>query len=232
VELGFRTSFPDNFLRPVARGANAEEAEGRLAFAVSAIRAHLGALIYSERDETMEEVVGQLLRERATTIASAESCTGGTIAQKLTDVPGSSDYVVGGVVAYADSAKVALLGVPEALLEEYGAVSEPVAIAMAEGARERFGSDFAVSTTGISGPGGGSETKPVGLVCIALAREGEAHAESFVFPLDRTRHRALTSQVALDWVRRALLGVEIIDPSLMRQQGGGPPPSSGSASGP
>jgi nicotinamide-nucleotide amidase len=96
---------------------------------------------------------------------------------------------------------------------------------MAEGVRERFGADIGIATTGISGPDGGTEAKPVGLVHLALASESETHAESFVFPLDRARHRQLTAQVALDWVRRTLLGAELVGPSLMRIRGGGPPPA-------
>ena len=169
-------------------------------------------------------MVGRLLRERGARVAVAESCTGGLVAAKLTDVPGSSDYFLGGVVAYADAAKRALLGVPEALLAEHGAVSEPVARAMAEGARARFGADLAVATTGISGPGGGSEAKPVGLVHIALADAQGTHADHFVFPLDRTRHRQLTAQVALDWIRRRLLGFPLEGPTLLRRRGGASTP--------
>jgi nicotinamide-nucleotide amidase len=231
VSLGFRTSFPDNFLRPTARGASAEEAEAKLADVVSAIRDRLGALIYGEDDESMESVAGGLLRDQGKSLAVAESCTGGLIAQKLTDVPGSSDYFLGGVVAYSNAAKVSLLGVPEALLREHGAVSEPVACKMAEGVRARFGADFGIATTGISGPGGGSEEKPVGLVYVALADGGEdgTHAEAFVFPLDRARHRALTAQLALDWVRRKLSGHELVGPTLLRRTGGASSPGSGGA---
>jgi nicotinamide-nucleotide amidase len=220
VVLGFRTSFPDNYLRPVARAATAAQADALLDRVCDSIRARLGALVYGEGEETLEQVVGRLLRERGASIAVAESCTGGLIAAKLTDVPGSSDYFVGGVVAYADAAKRALLDVPEALIAQHGAVSEPVARAMAEGARARFGADLAVATTGISGPGGGSETKPVGLVHIALADAQGTHADHFVFPLDRTRHRQLTAQVALDWIRRRMLGFPLEGPTLLRRTGG------------
>jgi nicotinamide-nucleotide amidase len=224
VSLGFRTSFPDNYLRPVARAATAEEAEARLADVCSAIRERLGALVYAEGDVTLEQVAGDLLRERGRTIAVAESCTGGLIAEKLTDVPGASRCVLGGVVAYANTAKRDLLGVPEALLEEHGAVSEPVVRAMAEGVRARFGADLGIATTGISGPDGGSEEKPLGLVHLALADGERTHADHFVFPLDRTRHRLLTAQVAIDWVRRAMLGVPLVGPSLLRRAGGGSAP--------
>ncbi len=224
VSLGFRTAFPDNYLRPLARAATVEEAEAKLAHLCDAIRERLGPLVYSEGDETLPAVVGRLLREHGRTIAVAESCTGGLVAERITEVPGASDYFAGGVVVYANAAKTALLGVPEAMLAEHGAVSEPVARAMAEGARTRFAADFGVATTGISGPGGGGPAKPVGLVHVALARESGTHADHFVFPLDRNRHRLLTAQIALDWVRRALLGVELVGPTLMRRRGGGSTP--------
>ena len=188
------------------------------------IRERLGAIVYGEGDETLEAVVGRLLRERGKTLAVAESCTGGLVAQKLTDVPGSSAYFLGGVVAYGDASKRALLGVPAELLAAHGAVSDEVARAMAEGARARFGADLAVATTGISGPGGGTPEKPVGLVHIALADGTRTHADHFVFALDRQRHRMLTAQVALDWVRRSLLSLELVGPTLLRRTGGGNAP--------
>ncbi len=217
VSLGFRTSFPDNFLRPLARAATAVEAEAELDGICDAIRKRLGPLVYAEGEQTLESVVGQLLTERGVTIAVAESCTGGLIAQKITDNEGASAYFLGGVVAYANEAKTELLGVPEAVLAEHGAVSDPVVRLMAEGVRKRLGADIGVATTGISGPGGGSDSKPVGLVHVALAKEGETHAEAFVFPLDRTRHRQLTAQVALDWVRRTMIGAELVGPTLLRR---------------
>jgi nicotinamide-nucleotide amidase len=225
VSLGFRTSFPDNYLRPLARGASEAEAEAKLDEICDAIRDRLGPLVYGEGDDSMEKVVGRLLAEQGRTIAVAESCTGGLIAERITDVPGSSGYFLGGVVAYANSAKQDLLGVPADVLETHGAVSDATVRAMAEGVRRRFGADIGVATTGISGPDGGSDEKPVGLVHLALARDGETHAEHFVFPLDRTRHRQLTAQVALDWVRRSLLGVVLEGPSLLRRRGGGSPPA-------
>jgi nicotinamide-nucleotide amidase len=224
VVLGFRTSFPDNYLRPVARAATAAQADALLDRVCAAIRARLGPLVYGEGEEALEQVVGRLLRERGARVAVAESCTGGLIAAKLTDVPGSSAYFQGGVVAYADAAKRALLGVSEALLAEHGAVSDPVARAMAEGVRARFGADLAVATTGISGPDGGTAAKPVGLVHLALADAAGTHSDHFVFPLDRLRHRQLTAQVALDWIRRRLLGVPLEGPTLLRRRGGASAP--------
>jgi nicotinamide-nucleotide amidase len=217
VSLGVRTAFPDNYLRPVARAASAAEAEAKLDRLCAAIRERLGPLVYGEGEaETLPAVVGRLLREAGRTLAVAESCSGGLVAELVTAIPGASDYFRGGIVAYANSAKQALLDVPGELLERHGSVSDPVARAMAEGARRRFGADLGVATTGISGPGGGTPEKPVGLVHVALARAEGTHADSFVFPLDRVRHRLLTAQVALDWVRRALLGVELAGPALLR----------------
>lgn len=225
VSLGFRTAFPDNYLRPVARAASAAEAEAKLDRVCAAIRERLGALVYGEGDaETLPAVLGRLLRERGRTLAVAESCTGGLVAERITAVAGASDYFLGGVVAYANAAKEALLGVPRDLLDRHGAVSDPVARAMAEGVRRRFGADFGVATTGISGPSGGTAEKPVGLVHVALARPEGTHAEAFVFPLDRPRHRMLTAQLAFDWVRRALLGEELVGPTLMRARGGASAP--------
>ncbi len=226
VELGFRTSFPDNFLRPVARARTAAEADLRIAEATRSIRERLGAVVYGEGVDTMESVVGRLLTERGLTVATAESCTGGLIAERFTDVPGSSEYFLGGVVSYSNEAKAAMLGVPESLIAREGAVSEPVVRAMAEGARSRFGSDFVIATSGISGPDGGSAEKPVGLVWIALATRDGIHADSFVFQVDRSRHRRLTAQVGLDWIRRSMLGAELVGPSLLRRAGGGSAPGS------
>jgi nicotinamide-nucleotide amidase len=224
VSLGFRTSFPDNYLRPLARAATEAEAVALLEKVCATIHERLGALVYGEGEETMAMVAGRLLRERGATVAVAESCTGGLIAEKLTDVPGASDYFLGGVVAYANAAKQNLLGVPEALIAEHGAVSEPVARAMAEGVRARFDADIGVATTGISGPDGGSAEKPVGLVHLALADAAGTHADHFVFPVARVGHRELTAQVALDWIRRRMLGVALEGPTLMRRRGGASAP--------
>jgi nicotinamide-nucleotide amidase len=192
---------------------------------VTAIQERIGDVVYGEGTDTMESVVGRELANRGLTIATAESCTGGLIAERLTDVPGSSAYFLGGVVSYSNEAKIAMLGVPAAVIESEGAVSEASVRAMAEGVLERFGSDFGIATSGISGPGGGTPDKPVGLVWIALATaDGETHAQSFVFEVDRSRHRRLTAQVALDWIRRSMIGAELIGPSLMRRGGSGSAP--------
>ncbi len=223
VQIGFRTAFPDNYLRVVTRERDGATADARIEEVVAEVHKILDDVIYGEGVESMQAVVGRLLLERGRTVATAESCTGGLISELITEVPGSSAWFLGGAACYANSAKTALLGVPEEMLLEHGAVSEPVARAMAEGARARFGADIAVSTTGISGPDGGTPEKPVGLVHMALATAEGTHADHFVFTLDRLRHRRLCAQVGLDWVRRHLLGLELTGPSLMRAGGGSAP---------
>jgi PncC family amidohydrolase len=137
---------------------------------------------------------------RGLTVATAESCTGGLIAAALTEVPGSSGYVLGGVVAYADRVKAALLEVPVDVLANHGAVSAQVALAMASGARRRFGTDLAVSVTGIAGPGGATEAKPLGLTYIGLADRGETAVRRFTWSGDRTANRTASAAAALAWL--------------------------------
>jgi nicotinamide-nucleotide amidase len=216
VELGFRTQFPDNHVRPVARAASAAEADARLARSCELLRERLGALVYGEGEESLEAVTGRLLAEHGMTLAVAESCTGGMIGELLTATPGSSLYFKGGVVAYWSESKTSLLGVPDEMLKQHGAVSEPVARAMAEGALARFGSDLAVATTGIAGPTGGSAEKPVGLVYVALASAAGSQVRELQLAFDRERNRRLTAQIAIDWVRRHLLGASLDLPRLGR----------------
>lgn len=150
------------------------------------------------------EAVGEALRARGWMVCTAESCTGGLIAEQLTDVAGSSAYVLGGVVAYANSAKQALLGVRAETLAQHGAVSEPVAAEMAAGAQRAFGADLAVSVTGIAGPGGGTPDKPVGLTYIGLAgRDGVIAVERHVWPGDRAAVRAASAERALQMLLEA-----------------------------
>jgi competence/damage-inducible protein CinA-like protein len=168
--------------------------------------AALGEHVYSTDGRVMEEIVGDLLKSRRRTIAAAESCTGGLLMSRLTDVAGSSAYVRAGVVAYDNADKMALLGVPEALLEQHGAVSEPVAVAMAEGIQSRTRADVAVGITGIAGPGGGSAEKPVGTVVIAVLAPGHpAYVRTFQFIGARTQVKYQSTQAALNRVRRMLL---------------------------
>ena len=194
-------------LHLAARAATREEAAGALDAATNELAAVLGRDLVSSDGAVLEEVVGRLLRANGRRVAVAESCTGGLIASRLTDVPGSSAYVHAGWVAYHNEAKTALLGVDAALIEDHGAVSEPVARALAEGCRKLVGTDYGLGVTGIAGPGGGSSDKPVGTVYVALAGPGErVRVRRLNLPGDRERVKYFASQAALDLLRRALLG--------------------------
>jgi nicotinamide-nucleotide amidase len=174
--------------------------------AVNQITQVMGPDIVSLDGRELEAVVGDLLRERSWHVSLAESCTGGLVTSRLTDIPGSSDYVERSVVAYSNRSKIELLGVDEAVIAQHGAVSEPVAVAMATGIRDRAGVDVGVAVTGIAGPGGGSEQKPVGTVCIAVAGR-ETRVRTFRFPGGREMVKALSANTAIDMLRRVLLGV-------------------------
>ena len=170
------------------------------------IRSELGLSIFSDNDEALEEVVVRLLKQRKQTLATGESCTGGLLANKITNVSGASEVFVAGYVTYANSAKSDVLGVDPKLIDKHGAVSEAVAQAMAEGARTRAVSKHGLATTGIAGPAGGSADKPVGTIYIALASgDSDTVVRKFVFPTDRETFKQLAAQTALDLLRRRLL---------------------------
>jgi nicotinamide-nucleotide amidase len=189
-----------------ARGRDAAEADGLLDEAEAEIRRRLGPLVYGRDSETLGGVVGERLVELGWTLSTAESCTGGLISQLLTDVPGSSRYFLGGLVTYSNALKTGLVGVDQALLMAHGAVSEPVAVAMADGAARVTGSDVAVSVTGVAGPGGGSVEKPVGLVFIGLHTCGACAPHAFRFGEDHPREviRMRAARMALHLVRTSL----------------------------
>jgi nicotinamide-nucleotide amidase len=171
------------------------------------IRNELGASIFSADDEALETVVVKLLKQRKQTLATAESCTGGLIANCITNVPGASEVFLAGYVAYANSSKIDILDVDPKLIEKDGAVSETVARAMAEGARTRATATYGLATTGIAGPGGGSDEKPIGTVYVGLASAGsETIAKKFFFPTDRETFKQLAAQTALDLLRRKIIG--------------------------
>jgi len=202
IELAYLPHSGGVDLRLVATGG--AEIEARLAAAEAAIAKCFGTDVYGRGEVTIEEVVGNLLRDRGLTLAVAESCTGGMVSARLTRVPGSSDYFRGGIIAYANEAKERLLGVPGALIGAKGAVSEEVALAMAQGAREKLGADVALAVTGIAGPGGGSQEKPVGLVHIAFAGGAKAFARRLFLPASRDLIRERSTLLALDLLRREL----------------------------
>ncbi len=182
--------------------------EEGLARAADAVRSEIGDACYSSSGRTLAEAVVDAARTAGIKIATAESCTGGMVSSAITDVPGASSVLLGGVVAYANQAKIDLLDVPGGLLAQFGAVSEETARAMAEGARARFGADIAVSTTGVAGPDGGTAEKPVGLVWFGLATARTTFAtRRDMQGADRSAIRARSTAIALDLVRRETLGL-------------------------
>jgi nicotinamide-nucleotide amidase len=187
-----------------AAGADLSAVDRTLEAGVTRLAAALAPYVFSVDGRSLEAVVGDLLREKGLRIAVAESCTAGLVLARLTEVPGSSSWVVGGVVAYADAVKVEALGVAPDVLAAHGAVSEPVARAMADGVRARLGADVGLSITGIAGPSGGSAEKPVGTVVIAIAGVATT-VRTLKFPGDRRMVRQHSTAAALDLVRRTLL---------------------------
>jgi nicotinamide-nucleotide amidase len=207
ARVAFRASFPRMYVRLTVQGAPGDDLEGRMDALEARVHERLGSAVYAVGDEGMEETVGRLLRERGMTLAVAESCTGGRIGDRVTDVPGSSAYFLLGVATYADEAKVRVLGVSEQTLAVHGAVSTQTAEEMAVGARRLSGAGVALSTTGIAGPGGGTADKPVGTVCVGLAWEGGSWSRRFdLGGRGREWIKATTAQLALDSLRRWLLG--------------------------
>jgi nicotinamide-nucleotide amidase len=183
-------------------------AQDALDSAVEELTAVLGSSVYSVDGRNLETVVGDLLKRRGLTVAAAESCTGGLLLSRLTDVPGSSAYVDRGFVCYSNASKVELLGVPETLLAAHGAVSEPVAKAMASGARTRAATNVAIGVTGVAGPDGGTAEKPVGTVAIAVDVEGDVRVRTFQFIGGREQVKFQASQAALNMLRLMLLESE------------------------
>jgi len=190
------------------RTRSIEDARARLDAAAADLAGLFGDDVFSTAGRSLEEVVGHLLRERKWHIGVAESCTGGLVSVRLTDVPGSSDYAGFNAVCYSNDAKTQVLGVPAALIAAHGAVSEPVALAMADGIRDRASSEIGIGVTGIAGPAGGNAEKPVGTVIIAVTTRAERVVRAYRFPTGRARVRQFAAQMALDLARRVLLGVE------------------------
>jgi nicotinamide-nucleotide amidase len=188
-----------------AQAKNEPEADALIEEVAAKIAETLGASVFALDGEKMEEVIGKLLSDGGKTLSLAESCTGGLIAQRLTEISGSSKYFIEGVVAYANEAKIRTLNVPAELIEAHGAVSAEVAEAMAKGIRARAQTDYAISITGIAGPTGGSEEKPVGLVFIGYADESQTKSFKIILPGDRELIRWRASQAALEYLRRKIL---------------------------
>ena len=214
--LAFRASFPQISMRVTVHG-KAHEVETKLDGLSNRIRARIGSFVYGEGEVTMEEVVGHLLKEKGKTLGLAEACSGGLISHRLTNVPGSSNYFRGTVIAYSDVAKTGLLDVKPETLQQYGSVSEETVREMAVGVRERLGTDIGIAVTGIAGPDGGTPEKPVGTACLALSIDGTLVSRRYQLWGNREWIKTLISQLALDWVRRALLGITIAESGFIRR---------------
>src|SRR5262249_12899808 len=198
VELGYCARPSEVEVRIVGKAKAIEQAD-------AIIRSTLGPSIFSAADETLEEVIVKLLAKCNQTLAVAESCTGGLLANRITNVPGASEVFLAGYVCYSNQAKADMLNIDPQLIEKHGAVSEQVARALAEHARGCARSDCALATTGVAGPGGGSPEKPVGTVYVALAATGEAIVKEFVFPTDSETFKQIATQAALELLRRRLM---------------------------
>lgn len=220
VSLAFLPSFGQVTLRITGKGGTREEAEERSSRLRSIIKEKASPFIFGNAKEgTLSEAVGELLKEKSLTIATAESCTGGLLASKITDISGSSDYMLGGVISYDNSVKVNQLGVSTDDLDsrDIGAVSKEVALQMAKGVAERLKSDIGISTTGVAGPTGGSKKKPVGTVWIGFFGLGQHFAVKALFTKDRLVNKERTSVIALEIIRRLLTGIEELPYSLNKE---------------
>ena len=191
-------------LRLSIYGGAKEEQESRIESEMVRLKEILGDAIYSDQDDRLEKCIGRMLAENGKTVSAAESCTGGLISSLFTSVPGSSEYYLGSVTSYANSVKTGVLGVPAEIIEKYGAVSEECVREMAEGVRRITGSDFSVATSGIAGPGGGSDTKPVGLVCIGVSSQMGTETFRMVFKGDRKRNIDRFTANALNLLRKKI----------------------------
>jgi len=194
-------------IRLSALAKKVEDAEARLQAAENLVREKIEDCIFGKDDETLEGVTGKLLLHRKLTLAVAESCTGGLIGHRLTQVSGSSEYFLEGAVTYSNQAKHKRLGVQQELLDKFGAVSREVALAMAEGIRKTAGADIGLAVTGIAGPTGGTEQKPVGLTFIAVSDQAQTECQEFVFHQDRGRNKERSAQAALNLLRLRLINM-------------------------
>jgi nicotinamide-nucleotide amidase len=204
ISVGFYPVFPENHLVLIARADSEEQANKNLQEAINGVTTRLSDCIFSYSEQTLEEIIAAALTRKKLTIAVAESCTGGIIANRLTDVSGSSVYFDRGLITYSNEAKISLLGVPAYIIEKHGAVSEETARLMAEGVRKLAGTDLGLAATGIAGPTGGSKEKPVGTVYLALADANDTVCRHYRFRWDRKRNKLVSSETALMMLKNYL----------------------------
>ena len=208
VRLAYLPSYSGVDLRVMAAAEERQEAIDKAHRLVRNLEESCGRYIYGRDDDTLEGVIGQLLIDNDKTLAVAESCTGGQLGQVITSVSGSSGYFIGGVISYADEVKINQLGVDKEIIEKHGAVSEPCAVAMATGCRNLLGSDYVLSVTGVAGPAGGSEEKPVGTSYIGLASAHASYARKFNFGTKRDSGRTRATYAAMEMLRREILDIK------------------------
>ena len=207
VKVAYLPSYSGVDLRVIASGGNQEAADKAAEQVTEQLRRLIGKYIYGENDDTLEEVIGRLLTERGETMVTAESCTAGLLAGKITDVPGASNYFKKGVITYSNESKIDDLGVPAGIIEKHGAVSSETVEAMASGIREKAAADYAIAITGIAGPDGGTDEKPVGTVFIAVASSGGVTSRKFLLSNDRLANRGRSVYAAMEMLRRAILEI-------------------------
>lgn len=207
LAVAYCVNFPEVYVKLRIEGDDEARLSAILDEGCGVTREKLGGYLVAEGEDTIDVVVARLFREKGVTLSLAESCTGGLIAKRVTDMAGSSAYFLEGAVTYSNAVKTRVLDVPAALIEEKGAVSSAVAMAMARGMRRKSGSDIALAVTGIAGPDGGTPEKPVGTVYLALAGPADCKAKHYKFFGDRDRIRAITAFTAMDWLRRYLLSL-------------------------
>ncbi|MFQ5824093.1 MAG: competence/damage-inducible protein A [bacterium] len=205
VKVAFLPKTAGVDIRLTVKGRNALDCQQKMEQGLAIFEKKIVKYIYGYDEEELEEVVAQLFFKKKKTVAVAESCTGGLLANKLTNIPGSSEYFERGVIVYSNQAKMDILGIPATVLEKSGAVSSETAVAMAEGVKKISGADFGISTTGIAGPTGGTKEKPVGLVYIGFAGEGGSYSKKYHFFNDRLTNKERTVQAALNILRKELI---------------------------
>ncbi|UCD65025.1 MAG: competence/damage-inducible protein A [Candidatus Zixiibacteriota bacterium] len=208
VKLAFLPAYSGVDLRIMAAADDEQRASEKTLTLERYLESKVGKYIYGKNEDTLESVVGQLLVDNDKTLAVAESCTGGQLGMLITAVPGASRYFLGGLVSYSNDSKTQHLGVDPDLLEKHGAVSEECAVAMAHGCRERFAADYALSITGIAGPDGGTEDKPVGVAFIGISSIHASYARRFNFGVSREANRARATYAALELLRRDILDIK------------------------
>jgi len=210
VIFGFYPQFPENHITITANGEDSSKVQELVEEAQKEVLGILKEHVFSVDNEELEEVVGRLLKEKGLTLSTAESCTGGLVSHRLTNVAGSSEYYLGGVVAYSNHLKESLLGVTPQTLDTFGAVSMETVKEMAEGIRKITGSDLAVAISGIAGPSGGTKEKPVGTVCLGFSSKDLSEARTYRFFGSRIQVKQNSAAMALDWIRRYLCGYPVL----------------------